>query len=389
MLRSPPERKARERYLPFYRQPSTLTQIIRIILVLILISNSVFGQTTKKLSRPEKDFEIFWTTFRDNYAFFKLKGVNWDSAYIQYRPLVTKKTKEKQLISILGQMVEPLKDGHVTILKGEEFIYKYKKPSQFRQEFKGFEKQFWQTVDTTLLRNNFTKPVGVGPTFKDENLYYYSQSTDVAYLRVTRCFANPESIFDDTKEIEDTKLMLQLFDSLLNKVQNKKAIIIDLRANGGGHGGFELATRFIKTKTLTHYKSVKQKGNYDTFSGLEPQYILPNNGTQYLKQVIILTNDKTASSAEDFTISLYNQDNVTTIGTNTSGMLSDMFIGELSNRISFTLSNQVYYSIDKEILEEKGIPVSCKVVNTKRDIENKKDPIIIKAIEILNDKNGR
>ena len=361
----------------------------RIIIIFLLLSNIAFGQTTKKLSRPEKDFETFWTTFKDNYAFFKLKGVNWDSTYQKFRPLVTRKTKEKQLVSILGQMVEPLKDGHITISKGEEILFKSKKPSQFRQEFKGVERQFWQTVDTTLQTNGFQKPVGVGPLFKVENLYYFSQSSQVGYIRITRCFANPESIFDDNKEIADTKLMLQLFDSLLVKIANKKTIIIDLRANGGGHGGLELASRFVKTKTLTHYKSIKQKGNYDTFSELEPQHILPNNGTQYLKQVIILTNDKTASSAEDFTISLYKQDNVVTIGTNTSGMLSDMFGGELSNKISFTLSNQIYYSTDKEILEDKGVPVKYEILNTKQDIVNKIDPVIIKALKIIEEQNGR
>ena len=58
-----------------------------------------------------------------------------------------------------------------------------------------------------------------------------------------------------------------------------------------------------------------------------------------------------------------------------------MFSTELSNKISFTLSNQVYYSTNKEILEDIGIPVKIEIKNTKQDIENKIDPIIIKAIE--------
>jgi carboxyl-terminal processing protease len=361
----------------------------KILIISLLLSNFTFGQTTKKLSRPEKDFETFWTTFKDNYAFFKLKGVNWDSTYIKYRQQVTKKTKEKELVTILGQMVEPLKDGHITISKGENILYKSKKPSQFRQEFKGLEKEFWHTVDTTLLQNKFSKQIGVGPVFKDDHLYYISKAQQIAYIRITRCFANPESIFDDTKEIADTKLMLQLLDSLLIQVSNTNSLIIDLRANGGGHGGLELASRFVKTKTMTHYKSIKQKGTYETFSALETQYISPNSGVQYLKQIIILTNDKTASSAEDFTISLYKQDNVITIGTNTSGMLSDMFSSELSNNVSFTLSNQVYYSLDKEILEDKGVPVTFQITNTKLDLENKQDPIIIKALATTYIKNGR
>ncbi len=342
-------------------------------------------QTTKKISTPEKDFEKFWTTFKDNYAFFKLKGVNWDSTYFKYRPMVTKKTNEKKLIAIFGQMVEPLKDGHITISKGEQILYKVKKPSYFRQEFKGIEKEFWQTVNKTLQTNNFTQPKGIGPIFKDENLYYVAHNTEIGYIRITRCFGNPESIFDDKIEETDTKLMLTLFDSLLTSLSNKKALIIDLRSNGGGHGGIELASRFVKEKTLTHYKAIRRKGGYENFTTLEPNYIEPNKDVQFLKQVIILTNDKTASSAEDFTISLYKQSNITTIGTNTSGMLSDMFGTDLSNKISFTLSNQCYYSTDKKILEDIGVPVKIEVINSKIDISNVIDPVIVKTMETLNE----
>ena len=352
-----------------------------LIFLLITLSFTAQSQTAKKISKPEKDFETFWTTFKNNYAFFQLKGINWDSSYKKFSVLVNKKTNQKELINILGQMVEPLKDGHITISKGEEILYKAKKPSYFKQEFKGIEPAFWQTVYTTLKNNNFSPVVGIGPVFRDENLYYVSKSLTVGYIRITRCFANPESIFDDNKEIGDTKLMLTLFDSIITTLANTKSIIIDIRANGGGHGGIELASRFTNEKIMTHYKAIRTKGNYESFTKLEPNYLTPNNGIKYLNPIIILTNDKTASSAEDFTISLYQLPSVTTIGTNTSGMLSDMFSGNISNKISFTLSNQRYYSTDYKLLEDLGVPVKIEVKNCKQDIENEIDPVIIKAIK--------
>ena len=177
--------------------------------------------------------------------------------------------------------------------------------------------------------------------------------------------------------------MLSLFDSLLTILSDSKAVIIDLRANGGGHSGFELASRFLKTKTLTHYEAIKVKGDEKFFPDPVPQYLEPDNDIQYLKQIIILTNDRTASSAEDFALSLSELPNVTIIGTNTAGMFSDMFIGKLSNDISFTLSNEMYFSIDKEILEDKGITPDYEIKNSKQDIENNFDPVILKAIEII------
>ena len=355
-----------------------------IILIIILsFSITLQSQTKNKLSKPEKDFEKFWTTFKDNYAFFKLKGVDWDDTYKKYRTKVNKKTKETELVKIFGEMVAPLKDGHITISKGEEILYKVKKPSLFKQEFKGVEKELWKTSFETLEKNGFSKTKGIGPIVKEENLYYASQNSEIGFIRISRCFGNLESIFDDKKEIEDTKLMLTLFDSILNSFSKTKAIIIDIRANGGGHGGQDLATRFANTKMITHYRATKLKGGYESITDLEPIYITPNNGTRYSNPIVILTNDKTASSAEDFTISLYKQKNVTTIGTNTSGMLSDMFGADLSNKISFTLSNQRYYSIEKTQLEDIGVPVKIEIINTKKDIENKIDPVILKALEVL------
>jgi len=366
-----------------YLKTMISTKFKAFIFLIFAISLSAEAQPAKKLSRVEKDFEFFWSTFKNNYAFFQLKGVNWDSSYIKFRPLVTNKTNEKQLVSILGQMVEPLKDGHVTISKGEEILYKVRKPSYFKQEFKGKEPAFWQTVYHTLAGQQFSAGKGIGPVFKDENLYYISQSATIGYIRITRCFANAASIFDDKIEPEDTQFMLTLFDSLLTSLSSMKALIIDIRANGGGHGGIELASRFVNERILTHYKSVRLKGDYENFSIAEAQYLVPNTGTNYLKPLIILTNDKTASSAEDFAISLYQLPQVTAIGMNTSGMLSDMFSGSLSHQISFTLSNQRYYTTDHKLLEDIGVPAKIKIINTLQDIENQIDPVIIKAIECI------
>ncbi|OXA95597.1 S41 family peptidase [Flavobacterium hercynium] len=353
------------------------------ILLLLFSCFIVTSQTNKKLSKPENDFETFWTTFKDNYAFFELKKVNWDETYKTFRPLVNSKTKEKELISIFEKMVTPLKDGHITISKGDKILYKVRKHSDFYEEFKGIEHQLWETSYTTLQNHRFSKTTGVGPVFKEIPLYNVAKNPDIGYIRISRCFGNPESLFDDKKEKEDIKLMLTLFDSILNSFSDTKGIIIDIRSNGGGHGGDDLASRFALKKIITHYKAIRQKGGYENFTTPEPIYITPNNGVQYLKPIVILTNDRTASSAEDFTISLYQQQNVTTIGTNTSGMLSDMFGGDLSNNVSFTLSNQRYYSTENKLLEDIGVPVKIEVKNTEKDIDNKKDPVIIKALETL------
>ncbi|MGZ5253300.1 MAG: hypothetical protein ACXWV4_02895, partial [Flavitalea sp.] len=91
----------------------------------------------------------------------------------------------------------------------------------------------------------------------------------------------------------------------------------------------------------------------------------------------------TASSAEDFTISLYRQPSVKVFGTNTSGMFSDMYEAQMSETISFTLSNELYLSVDYEILEDKGVPVSETIINSKQDIQSGQDPVLVRVLKDL------
>ncbi|MCU0338747.1 MAG: S41 family peptidase [Spirosomaceae bacterium] len=341
-----------------------------------------FTANAQSLSQPEQDFETFWRTFRDHYAFFKLKGVNWDSTYARYRPLITPKTKEKELVAVLAQMVEPLRDGHVSISKKDELLYKGKNPkSYFKDEFRGNERALWQVSFETLQAKGFGNIQGAGPVVRDEPLYEYTRSAEVGYVKITRCFAEIKGITDDKHEADDLATMLRLFDEILGKMTDTKALIIDLRGNPGGHGGEELARRLATEKRLTHYKSVREGADYEHFGNETPFYVTPNEGIRYTKPVVILTSDRTASSAEDFTIALYRQPNVTVIGMNTSGMLSDMYEAQLSNKIEFTLSHQRYYTPERQLMEEVGVPAHIAVKNTKQDLETKQDPVILKALE--------
>jgi len=46
----------------------------------------------ERRSDPEYNFEVFWHTFAEHYALFELKGVDWQSVYATYRPMVDAET---------------------------------------------------------------------------------------------------------------------------------------------------------------------------------------------------------------------------------------------------------------------------------------------------------
>lgn len=52
-----------------------------------------------------------------------------------------------------------------------------------------------------------------------------------------------------------------------------------------------------------------------------------------------------------------------------------------------TLSNQRIYDSNKKCFEKTGIPADIEMINTLNDLQNNADKLILKAIEILDNKD--
>jgi hypothetical protein len=327
-----------------------------------------------------KDFEAFWKSFQQHYALFDVKGVQWDSTYKQYLPLVHAQTTQKELVHIFGQMVAPLHDGHITISKGDEVLYRGTRTSAFRELVRGKEQQFWGMVDSTLTGLGFDSIQGIGPKYKAESLFYAGASAHTAYIRITRCFGSVASLYSNKAEAKDLTEMLRLWDSLLLAFAPKNKLIIDLRGNGGGHGGREMASRLLASKTSTHSIALRDSAN--GFMDAVPVYLEPHDGVRFLKNVVVLTSDRTASSAEDFALSLVHQPQVQLVGMPTAGMFSDMYNLTLPSGLEVTFSYQRYLDSNGQVLEGKGVPANETIANTGADLEKGSDPVLLKALQL-------
>jgi carboxyl-terminal processing protease len=337
----------------------------------------------KTLSPYQYNFEVFWHEFEDNYAFFTEKGVNWKEKYDFYSKKINKNTTETEFVGIVSEMLTPLADGHISLTKGEERLFKGEsKHNYFKNEFKGIEKEFWTTVEKQLQSKDFGAQIPLGTVLKEKPFLYYSQSKTLGYIHITRFFDGIKGVMgSDKDEKNDEVAMLKNLDIALANLENTKGIIIDLRDNGGGHSGYEMAGKFSDETILTHYKKIKKDGKFS-----EPQafFLKPTLGKRFLKPIVLLTSDRTASAAEDFALSLSLSKHVTIIGTHTKGMFSDMYNVKLPNKMELTLSNQCYLNVKNEPLEDVGVIPKIVLQNSKKDIENNADPLIVAAIVQLN-----
>ena len=64
---------------------------------------------------PPFNYDVLWTTFQENYPFFKLHGTDWRAVDTKFRPLVHPDTSADELFTIFRQMLEPLRDSHIVL----------------------------------------------------------------------------------------------------------------------------------------------------------------------------------------------------------------------------------------------------------------------------------
>jgi hypothetical protein len=342
-----------------------------------------YPQDTLRLSAPELNFEVLWHTFEDNYAFFKVRRIDWHQTYRRYRPRVSATTSPDSLYGVFSAMLAPFQDNHINVIVPGVKQFKSVKPSRFAQEFPtdSLRQQFWAMVDQTLARQGFGPLHALGADFHGQPLFRYAVLPQLAYLRFNRCFVDPDA---DNKV--DAVALGKLLDTLFPKLEKSKGLIIDVRDNIGGNDefGFELAGRFTSRKVTAMYKQTRKRGGgYEELEAPETWVIEPRGKAPYPGQVVLLTNDKTVSAGDVFALIMRELPRTQLIGENTRGIYSDMYGFTLPNKWLISLSNQRYYDANMACYEGTGTPVNVKEKNTRQDLVRRVDPVVTRAVAAL------
>ena len=331
-----------------------------------------------ELSEPEKNFEALWKTFHERYAFFKLRGVDWQAQYKTHRPRVTKATSDEELFKVMCEMLKPLRDGHVNLkAKGvKKKTFNAEDTPRFLKEFdsRKLEKEFKDMVNKTLTDNGFGKQQDA------TELLVYSRNKDYGYLLIT-----------EFEGVKARKLEVGL-DKALSSMKGIKGLIVDIRLNPGGTDQcvYQIMSRFVDKKRVGHHRKTKQGPGEDDFGEVKTRHMLPAtkagpNGT-FTGPIALLTHDASFSAADVFAMLMTDLPHATLIGEPTNGIFSNMLERKLPNGWKYTLSHQVYYSADMTCYEGKGIPVDMELKNMRSDLQKGVDPLILKAVEVLQDK---
>lgn len=307
------------------------------------------------------NFEIFWNDFDRYYGQFDIRHINWDSIHDAYRPLLNEHSSDADLYVVLNDIIQVLEDGHVNLYTPIGVA----------------------SYNALFPVNYFgDKPINPGAyiNFSSSNNSAISwgilNSDSIGYINI-------HTFYSDQFGVEDPRY--DLIDPILQELKNVKGIVIDIRSNGGGDSGnaVKIASRFTEKRTLYYKQRYRNGPAKDQYSEWVDFYIEPAGAGSFVKPVVVLTSRFTFSTAEIFTAAMKVSPHVTIVGDTTGGGIGNPVYRELLNGWSFRLSTAVGAQADGSVIDGTGIFPEIPVLTTSDDAQQNRDPMLEKAIEIL------
>ena len=316
---------------------------------------------------PVSNFDALWHTFNENYASFKLRGIDWEKMKEKYRPKLNAQSTDSELYSVLKEMISELKDAHVSI----------EKPESLKNESENNETSSDGLRELAISEIN-SKYLDSVKTYNKGKVNWGMINNETGYIQINdfedlanyqidenlsaKAFWN--EYWEKAGESENyRKDVLSSFEKQLiiifDDIKNTKVCIVDIRFNWGGfdQAGLEVLSYFTNKKTIAFSKKARFQNG---FTEAQTIYITPNKN-QYEGNLYLLTSPQTASASETFELASLNLPNAKRIGSNTAGVFSDILSKKLPNGWNYTLSNEIYESADGINYERKGIPADYKL----------------------------
>lgn len=332
-----------------------------------------------ELKDPEFNFEVLEETFSNNYAFFDLRKVKWDSLRAATQTKITQKTTEAELYSIMKEMLDTFKDGHISI-KAPEHIEKPTDTLSVGKNKPNAEHERYDLYDVAYqVGNQFLK---FKELTRDSRFVRWGFINDkLGYLQINSMSGhanlnisdtlNVESFYQEyekevgkltVKEWEYSELrgISDIMNIALKDLANTEALVLDIRFNRGGQDlvALEIIRHFNNKRQIGFSKKVKRSD--EGYTPTQDIYIEVSNSA-YTKPVFLLISQQTASAAEILALSSLSLTHFTRIGSHTEGIFSDELTKRLPNGWSFGLSNEVYLDRNGKNYESLGIPVNIEL----------------------------
>lgn len=338
-----------------------------------LINDSIKSKNLKL------NFDVFWHTLNENYAFFKERNLDWAEVYTDFSKEVDTIQSEQELYEIFRKITDKLNDEHTGVRPTEDIRKAYEKKSDALEEIDATIDISIAELEENILKKYVKNPIKYGRSLHGNGLINYGiTENNIGYVQVNNMIFFSDYKVSDTLsgydflfayleksrtnpnyQEDEVKGIKRIMDSILNKFKNTDAVILDLRFNYGGYDvvSLEILKHFIDSKEKVFSKKAKIPAGFT-----KPQsfFITPAEET-YNKPVFLLTSHQTSSAPESFTMASMPFKNITIIGSRTMGITSDILEKKLPNGWDLYLSNEIQVNYEGNGFEHIGVPPDIEI----------------------------
>lgn len=298
-------------------------------------------------------FEEVWAAFDTDYAMFAIKPkVDWPALRDKLRPQAEMAKTNYELAVVLAELIAPLEDLHAWVKAGPEWVPVFARDRPLNGNFQAIQKAIPGLQDTK------------------RDLAWGRTSDGIGYINIYN-LGNQE--------------LPAAFDQALEQLADTWGMVVDLRFNGGGDEllGRQAAGRFLdqpRVYSLNQYRNGPAHG--DLGPKLERK-CEPRGPWRYAAPLVVLTGQKTMSSAESFALMLAQAPQATTMGDRTAGSSGNPRQVTLVNDVVVNLPRWLDMDPSGKPIDGVGIAPKVPVPSKPADFSATSDPVLNAALARL------
>ena len=291
-----------------------------------------------ELSTPVNVFDYLWNKVDQQYAFFDVRGIDWDSVREVYRPMVDDDMDKESLFEVCAAMLNTLRDGHTNLISSFDVSHNDSVYYKMYAE---------KNIDADVVVLNYlTVNYHTTAGFAHNAI----RNGHVAYVRYSS-FQN---------SITESALKY-----IVDRYKDCDGMILDLRQNGGGSVDNirMMLSIFDNHKQPLYRTQIKSGPGHNEFKELTTVYATDSCILEqpYTKPVAVLIDRGSFSATSFFALCTMGYDNIKLFGDYSGGGLGLPNGGALPNGWTYRFSITRTIALDGGNYEN-GVPPQKRVI---------------------------
>ena len=297
-------------------------------------------------------FEVLKRAINEDYSYRDLRRIDWESRFAEFAPRLRILVSPDKFAESMAEMLSPAQDVHMWLKVGDQMVPTYKRQSAWNVAMNSLPKLVpgWKHLSPVVFSGEY--PDGVRYLFIRSWPGGESDQIDPAFEVITQANAAHQ------------------------------ALIVDVRANGGGAEPLaqQFAGCFVDHAVPYAKDTIRYGGK---FSEPHERVLEPNKGRPHFQgQVAVLMGLGTVSSSESFVMMMKQVPGCLLIGDRTAGASGNPKPVDLGNGVTLFVPSWKDLRLDGTCMEGEGFAPDVAVKVQPGSFVSS-DPVIQEALNRL------